>query len=157
MKSLRLRKEPRLYFAAARPRLTRRSSAGCLNCEQSCRYGIGVDTVDLAECTRRGIYVANVPDYCIEEVATHALTLILNWSRKLPIARQIIPSGVWGYRCVTTAAVAAGLSSGHFWGFGRIAQALCRMSRAIGCQVWVRDPYVEKSHIQKRGDTTGFA
>ena len=35
------------------------------------RYGIGVDTVDLAECTKRGIYVANVPDYCIEEVATH--------------------------------------------------------------------------------------
>ncbi|HXV81985.1 MAG TPA: C-terminal binding protein, partial [Candidatus Binatia bacterium] len=31
------------------------------------RYGIGVDTVAIPECTRRGIYVANVPDYCIEE------------------------------------------------------------------------------------------
>jgi D-3-phosphoglycerate dehydrogenase len=45
------------------------------------RYGIGVDTVDLEECARRGIYVANVPDYCIEEVATHALALILTWAR----------------------------------------------------------------------------
>ncbi len=50
------------------------------------RFGIGVDGVDLDEATRRGIYVVNVPDYCIEEVATHAMTLVLAWARKLPVA-----------------------------------------------------------------------
>ena len=41
------------------------------------RYGIGVDTIDLEDATRRGIYVANVPDHCIAVVATHALPPIL--------------------------------------------------------------------------------
>ena len=114
------------------------------------RYGIGVDTVDLAECARRGIYVANVPDYCIDEVATHALTLILNWSRKLPIAQQTIKSGAWDIAALRPLESPRDQVLGLV-GFGRIAQALCRMSRAIGFQVWAHDPYVEKSRIQKKG------
>ncbi|HEY6997020.1 MAG TPA: C-terminal binding protein [Candidatus Binatia bacterium] len=114
------------------------------------RYGIGVDTVDLTECTKRGIYVANVPDYCIDEVATHALTLILNWSRKLPIAQQAIKSGAWDIAPLRPLESPRDQVLGLV-GFGRIAQALCRMSRAIGFQVWAHDPYVGKSRIQKKG------
>ncbi|HEY7322376.1 MAG TPA: C-terminal binding protein [Candidatus Binatia bacterium] len=114
------------------------------------RYGIGVDTVDLTECTKRGIYVANVPDYCIDEVATHALTLILNWSRKLPIAQQTIKSGAWDIAPLRPLESPRDQVLGLV-GFGRIAQALCRMSRAIGFQVWAHDPYVGKSRIQKKG------
>ena len=114
------------------------------------RYGIGVDTVDLAECTKRGIYVANVPDYCIDEVATHALTLILNWSRKLPIAQQTIKNRQWDIDALRPLQSPRDQVLGLL-GFGRIAQALCRMSRAIGFQVWANDPYVKKSGIQKRG------
>jgi D-3-phosphoglycerate dehydrogenase len=114
------------------------------------RYGIGVDTVDVAECTKRGIYVANVPDYCIDEVATHALTLILNWSRKLPIAQQTIKGGDWDIAALRPLESPRDQVLGLV-GFGRIAQALCRMSRAIGFQVWAHDPYVEKSRIQKKG------
>ena len=114
------------------------------------RYGIGVDTVDLAECSKRGIYVANVPDYCIDEVATHALTLILNWSRKLPIAQQTIKSGSWDIAPLRPLESPGDQVLGLV-GFGRIAQALCRMARAIGFQVWAHDPYIEKSRIQKRG------
>jgi D-3-phosphoglycerate dehydrogenase len=114
------------------------------------RYGIGVDTVDVTECTKRGIYVANVPDYCIDEVATHALTLILNWSRKLPIAQQTIKSGAWDIAPLRPLESPCDQVLGLV-GFGRIAQALCRMSRAIGFQVWAHDPYVGKSRIQKKG------
>ena len=114
------------------------------------RYGIGVDTVDLAECTKRGIYVANVPDYCIDEVATHALTLVLNWSRKLPIAKKTIESGQWDIAELRPFESPRDQVLGLL-GFGRIAQALCRMSRAIGFQVWAHDPYVEKSRIRNRG------
>jgi D-3-phosphoglycerate dehydrogenase len=114
------------------------------------RYGIGVDTVDLAECTRRGIYVANVPDYCIDEVATHAFTLTLNWARKLSIAQQTIKNGQWDIAALRPLQSPQDQILGLL-GFGRIAQALCRMSRAIGFQVWANDPYVEKSRIQKRG------
>ncbi|HEY7220322.1 MAG TPA: C-terminal binding protein [Candidatus Binatia bacterium] len=114
------------------------------------RYGIGVDTVDLVECTKRGIYVANVPDYCIDEVATHALTLILNWARKLPIAKQTIKSGQWNIAALRPLESPRDQVLGLL-GFGRIAQALCRMSRAIGFHVWAHDPYVEKSRIRNRG------
>jgi len=114
------------------------------------RYGIGVDTVDLAECTKRGIYVANVPDYCIEEVATHALALILSWARKIPIAQANTRAGHWDVAPVKPLRSPRDLVVGIL-GFGRIAQSLCRMVRGIGFQVWARDPYVPKSRILKKG------
>jgi D-3-phosphoglycerate dehydrogenase len=114
------------------------------------RYGIGVDTVDLAACTERGIYVANVPDYCIEEVATHALALILSWARKLPLARTNTRSGQWDIAPVKPLQSAKDLVVGVL-GFGRIAHSLCRMARGVGFQVMASDPYVAKSRIVKNG------
>jgi D-3-phosphoglycerate dehydrogenase len=114
------------------------------------RYGIGVDTVDLAECTRRGIYVANVPDYCIEEVATHALTLILSWARKIPLAQANTRAGYWDVAPVKPLQSPRDLVVGLV-GFGRIAQTLCRMVRGIGFQVWASDPYVAKTRVLKKG------
>ena len=114
------------------------------------RYGIGVDTVDLAECAKRRIYVANVPDYCIEEVATHALALILSWARKIPIARANTRAGHWDVASVKPLQSPRDLFVGIL-GFGRIAQSLCRMARGIGFQVLASDPYVAKSRILKKG------
>lgn len=113
------------------------------------RYGIGVDTVDLAECTKRGIYVANVPDYCIEEVATHALALILLWTRKIPIAQATTRAGLWDVAPVKPLQSAQDLVLGIL-GFGRIARSLCRMARGIGFQVCANDPYVDQSRILKK-------
>jgi len=114
------------------------------------RAGIGVDTVDLQECTRRGIYVANIPDYCVEEVATHALTLILAWARKLPVARVNTQAGRWEVAPLKPLQSPRDLVLGIL-GFGRIAQSLCRMARAIGFKVWASDPYVSKTLLQKKG------
>jgi D-3-phosphoglycerate dehydrogenase len=114
------------------------------------RAGIGVDTIDLAECSRRGVYVANIPDYCVEEVATHALALILNWERKLPTAQRAIAAGRWDMTALRPLQSPRDRVLGLL-GFGRIARALCRMSRVIGFQVWANDPYVDKSRIQKGG------
>jgi D-3-phosphoglycerate dehydrogenase len=114
------------------------------------RYGIGVDTVDLAACARRGVYVANVPDYCIEEVAMHALTLILTWARKIPLARSNTRSGLWEVSPVKPLQSPCDTILGLL-GFGRIARSLCRMARGVGFKVWVTDPYVAKSRILKQG------
>jgi D-3-phosphoglycerate dehydrogenase / 2-oxoglutarate reductase len=114
------------------------------------RYGVGVDSVDLVACAKRGIYVANVPDYCIEEVATHALALILSCARKIPIARSNTSSGHWDVAPVKPLQSAKDLVVGVL-GFGRIAQSLCRMTRGIGFQVLASDPYIAKSRIVKKG------
>ena len=52
--------------------ITGRVLDGLPRCRIAVRYGVGVDTVDLAAATARGVMVANVPDYCIEEVSDHA-------------------------------------------------------------------------------------
>ena len=114
------------------------------------RYGIGVDTVDLDEATRRGIYVANVPDYCIDEVATHALALILAWARKLPLAERMTRGGKWEVAPLTPMQSLRDLVLGVV-GFGRIARRLARMARGLGFGVVASDPYVKKSAIEKAG------
>lgn len=53
------------------------------DCRIVARLGIGLDNIDVACATRRGIVVTNVPDYCLVEVAEHALALLLALSRKV--------------------------------------------------------------------------
>src|SRR5262245_41540451 len=52
------------------------------NCKIVSRLGIGLDNIDVSYCTAHGIPVTNVPDYCLIEVAEHALALILALARK---------------------------------------------------------------------------
>jgi D-3-phosphoglycerate dehydrogenase / 2-oxoglutarate reductase len=113
------------------------------------RYGIGVDAIDLDEATRRGVFVVNVPDYCIDEVATHALALILAWARKLPRAASLTRSGKWEVKPLMPMESARDLTVGLL-GFGRIARRLARMARAIGFQVCAHDPFVKKNEIAKQ-------
>src|SRR5437879_2400660 len=63
-----------------------------------CRYGVGVDTIDLSAATRHGVMVCNVPDYCVDEVATHAIALILDLARHLTYYNQQIRTGKWEWR-----------------------------------------------------------
>jgi D-3-phosphoglycerate dehydrogenase len=114
------------------------------------RSGIGVDTVDVAACTRRHIYVVNVPDYCIDEVAIHALTLILSWARKIPVAQANTRGGKWEVAPLKPLQSPPDLVVGIV-GFGRIAQRVCRMALDLGFRVWVSDPYVAKSRIAAKG------
>jgi len=64
-------------------------------CRIIARYGIGVDTIDLEAATRAGIIVTNNPTYCIEEVADHAMTLILATFRRLTTMDRMVREGRW--------------------------------------------------------------
>lgn len=59
------------------------------------RYGVGVDTIDLAAASERGIAVFNVPDYCVREVATHAAALTLASLRRIVPANDLVRAGGW--------------------------------------------------------------
>ena len=68
--------------------------AAMRQCRAIVRYGIGVDNVDLEAAAARQILVCNVPDYCIDEVADHAVALILALTRQVvTIANQVCEIG----------------------------------------------------------------
>jgi len=70
--------------------LTRRVFEALPRCKVVCRYGVGVDGIDLAAATELGIIIANVPDYCMDEVSEHTLAIFLAWVRKVILLDQSV-------------------------------------------------------------------
>ena len=64
-------------------------------CRVISRYGIGYDNVDLKAAEEKGIWVTNVPGYCTEEVAEHALGLLLSCVRAIPEKDRVVRNGSW--------------------------------------------------------------
>lgn len=60
------------------------------------RLGVGLDNIDVAAATARGVLVTNLPDYCVEEVSDHAVALLMAWARGLVPLDQEIKRGQWG-------------------------------------------------------------
>ena len=114
------------------------------NCKIIARYGIGFDNVDLEAARRAGIVVTNVPDYSVEEVAVHALALILATLRKVPWADARVREGVWaidGFRPIRRLSeMTVGLV-----GFGRIGRRLAAALQTFDATVIVYDPYLSPS------------
>ena len=147
--TLSICKDAQVILCGGSPQIRATLIRGLTRLKAIVRYGIGVDTIDLAEATRRGIYVANVPDYCIEEVAAHTMALILSWVRKLPIAQKSTQDGKWDVTLLKPLQSPKDLTLGLV-GFGRIAQTIARMARGIGFQVCAADPYVKKKDMLKK-------
>ncbi|MYV99891.1 C-terminal binding protein, partial [Streptomyces sp. SID3343] len=60
------------------------------------RLGAGLDNIDTATCAELGIDVTRVPDYCVDEVATHSMALALSLWRRLPQYDAHLRAGGWG-------------------------------------------------------------
>jgi D-3-phosphoglycerate dehydrogenase len=116
--------------------------AGLERCRVIARYGIGVDNIDLDAAAAAGITVTNVPDYCVEEVATHALALILSLARKLPESDALVRAGSWGVAPLRPMARLSELTVGLV-GYGKIARRLARALDALGAPMVAHDPYVQ--------------
>lgn len=124
------------YFA-----LDRTAIEGLERCRIIARYGIGVDNVDLAAARRAGIAVTNVPDYCVDEVATHAMAYILALVRRLKRSDELVRDGQWGAGSLGPIHRLSALTVGLV-GYGRIARRLGELLAPFGCPILVSDPYV---------------
>lgn len=121
-------------------KLGERTIATLGRCRGIVRCGVGFDNVDLQAAGRRGIVVCNVPDYGTEEVADHALMLLLALARRLLPADRAIRDNAWNIQTVFGAPRLRGRTLGVV-GCGRIGTALVLRARALGMRVVFHDPY----------------
>lgn len=108
--------------------------AAAPKCKIIARLGIGLDNIDVAAATRRGIVVTNVPDYCVTEVAEHALALILSLARKVAFYHQETKTGRYNLKDGLPLHRIEGQTLGII-GFGNIGRKLAEMAAGIGLNV----------------------
>jgi D-3-phosphoglycerate dehydrogenase len=125
--------------------------AGLKNCKGLVRYGIGVDNIDLKAAATAGIPVANVPDYCIDEVADHTLSLALSLVRQLGTTDARVRAGEWSITPPAKNIPALRKMTFATAGFGRIARAVLARAAAFGCKPAAYDPYVPAEVFEKAG------
>ena len=102
------------------------------------RLGIGLDNIAVDEATRRGVWVTNVPAYCLEEVSDHAVAMILAWSRGLLHFDREVKAGRWEPATARLRRVST-LNCGIV-GYGRIGQRTAHKLRAgFGVHVLAHD------------------
>jgi D-3-phosphoglycerate dehydrogenase len=120
------------------------------------RAGIGVDNVDLAAAAERDVTVVHVPDYCLDEVSTHALSLLLACVRNVPLQDRRTGEGTWDWREGRPLHRMRGRTLG-LAGFGGIARRLASKLRAFGLEVVAYDPYVKATVMADYGvEKVGF-
>ena len=124
--------------------LTRRVLEALPRCKVIARYGVGVDSIDLRAATDLGIVVANVPDYCVDEVALQAVTLLMALIRQTVFFDQKIKSGHWDFRQGAPIHRIRAKTMGLV-GCGRIGMEVARIVSALGMRVIVFDPYIQKA------------
>jgi D-3-phosphoglycerate dehydrogenase len=103
-------------------------------CRIIARLGIGLDNIDVAAATARGILVTNVPDYCTNEVAEHALALLLALARKVAFYHHEARCGRYSLQAGPPLRRICGQTLGIV-GLGNIGRALAQRAQAIGLRV----------------------
>jgi D-3-phosphoglycerate dehydrogenase / 2-oxoglutarate reductase len=130
----------------------KRAIASFRRCRIIARYGIGVDIVDVPEATRRNIVVTNVPsDWCMNEVADHAVALLIALARKLPQYSRATRAGEWEWQTGRPIQRLQEATLGLF-SFGAIAQAVARRMKGFEVkEIIACDPYADRNSAAAEG------
>jgi len=124
-----------------RARITEKviASASRSGCRAIVRYGIGYENVDIAAAERHGLPVANVPDYCLDEVADHTIALLLSHARRIVAVNSSVRAGKWEIPKGQVPRL-AGRRLGLI-GLGRIGRRAAARAMAFGLLVDAFDPF----------------
>jgi len=120
-------------------------------CKVIARYGVGYDNVDTVAATKKGIMVANVPDYCLEDVSDQAFALFMACVRKTSIRDRQLRAGQWNIGRKDPMYRIAGKIFG-LAGYGNIPKTLHRKLKGFNlARVLVFDPFVPEDVIKAAG------
>ncbi|MFB6081677.1 MAG: C-terminal binding protein [Halanaeroarchaeum sp.] len=120
-------------------------------CRVVVRCGIGVDAIDVERATERGVYVANVPTYCQDEVSEHAMMLTLALQRNLATYDRTLKDGVWRQDVAAEPVHRLRGQTLGLVGFGTIARLVAEKALAFGMDVVASDPYVDAEAMADAG------
>jgi D-3-phosphoglycerate dehydrogenase / 2-oxoglutarate reductase len=113
---------------------------------------VGVDYVDVAAATEKSIPVTNCPDTFIEEVADHAMMLLLAAHRRAIEQDRMVREGRWTEGRPQLLQVPRLMSQTlGFIAFGRVARAVAERARAFGLRMLAFDPFIDELDISARG------
>lgn len=113
------------------------------------RAGTGVDNIDVAAATRRGVAVINAPGANTVSAAEHTFALLLAAMRKIPWAVASMRSGGWD-RTAFAGSELRGKTIGVV-GLGRVGSHVATIARAFGMRVLAHDPYLPESRARELG------
>jgi D-3-phosphoglycerate dehydrogenase len=111
-------------------------------CKVILTLSVGYDSVDVAAATDELIPVCNTPAYCTDEVANHAITLLLALARKIHLILPKSKDAVWDYKYTKPIFNFKDKTLGII-GLGRVGRALVPKAKGFGMKVYAYDPYVE--------------
>jgi D-3-phosphoglycerate dehydrogenase len=132
-------------------RITRPTIEKLKKCKIIARYGVGVDILDVKAAHEHGIIITNVPDYCIDEVADHAISFSFMLMRSLPFYNEKVHKGRYSWQDWNAPIPRFREATYGLIAFGRIAQNLTRKLLAFRFNVIAYDPYVSESFMQTFG------
>ena len=122
------------------------------NCKVITLGSVGVDSVDVKAATARGIPVTNIPDTFIEEVADHAMMLLLAGFRRLVEQDKMVRTGRWseGRPALLKIPRLMGQTLG-FISFGRVARAVAKRAAPFGLRMMAYDPFIQETLMYDHG------
>ncbi|MDQ1433228.1 MAG: D-3-phosphoglycerate dehydrogenase / 2-oxoglutarate reductase, partial [Actinomycetota bacterium] len=113
------------------------------------RAGIGLDNVDVAEATRRGVMVVNAPQSNILSAAEHTMALLLAQARNVPQANADLKGGAWN-RSKWEGVELHGKTLGIV-GLGRVGVLVAQRAHAFGMRLVAYDPFVSADRARQLG------
>jgi len=130
---------------------TKRMIDGLECCKIIALGTVGCDYVDVAAATARGIPVTNIPDTFIEEVADHAMMLLLSSFRRLVVQDRMVREGRWREgRPALSQPRLLGQTLG-FIAFGHVARQVAVRAKPFGFRMLAYDPYIEELTMSPYG------
>ena len=136
-------------------RLSREFLAALPDLKGIARLGIGVDNIDLDAATELGIVVGNIPEFCTDEVAEHAIGLMIAVARKIVLADRRSRSGGWVPSMDALLLPMRKLSGQTIGlvGLGKIGRATAAKAQGLGLKVIAYDPYANAEAAKAAGIT----